>query len=84
MWKLCFAALLATTTMVQAQQLNHPKTIKLHNNKTGEDIGTITITGNTAYLRDKDGVHVRTIVQNPDGSTTSFDTHGNIVGPIKD
>jgi hypothetical protein len=80
---LIFAVLLATATMAQAQQLNHPKTIKLHNNANGEHLGTLTISGNTAYLRDKNGEHIATIVHNPDGTKTTFDTNGNIIGPIK-
>jgi hypothetical protein len=80
---LILALLLATTTLVQAQQLNQPRTIKLHNNSTGENIGTVTISGNTSYLRDKNGEHVATIVTNPDGSKTSFDPSGNIIDSVK-
>lgn len=74
---------LAMITPIKAQQLNQPKTIKLHNNATGENLGTMTVTGNTAYMRDKNGEHVATIVQNPDGTTTTFDPNGNVIGPIK-
>lgn len=84
MKSLILSLMLATVVFVQttqAQQLTLPKTIKLHNNKTGEHLGTVTISGNTAYIRDKDGVHIYTVVQNQDGTKTSFDTHGNVVNP---
>jgi hypothetical protein len=80
---LILALLLATTTLVQAQQLNQPRTIKLHNNATGENIGTVTISGNTSYLRDKNGEHVATIVRNPDGTRTTLDPSGNIIDSVK-
>lgn len=80
MWKLCFAALLATATMAQAQQLDVPKTIKLHNK--GVYLGTATMSGNTIYIRNKDGEHIYTTVRNPDGTATTFDTRGNIIAPI--
>jgi hypothetical protein len=77
---LILAILLATATLAQAQQ---PRTIKLHNNATGENIGSVTISGNTSYLRDKNGEHVATIVRNPDGSKTSFDPSGNVIESVK-
>ena len=65
----------------KAQQLNYPKTVTVHNNKTGEVIGTITVTvtGTTAYVRNKDGEHIYTVVQNPDGSKTAFDPNGKVI-----
>lgn len=80
---LILALLLATATVAQAQQMSNPKTIKLHNNKTGEHLGTITFSDGSAYYRDKDGKHYATVVKNPDGTTTAFDTSGNIIAPIK-
>jgi hypothetical protein len=77
------AIMLATAVPAQAQQFNMPKTIKLHNNATGESIGTLTISGNTAYLRDKNGEHYATIVRNADGTSTTFDPSGKIIEPIK-
>ena len=84
MKSLILAFLLAITLPVQAQQLNMPKVIKFHNKATGEPLGTVTVTGNTAYYRNKDGEHYATGVRNPDGGgMTFFDTNGNIIGPIK-
>lgn len=80
---LLLAFMLATTLPVQAQQLNMPRTVRLHNNATGEHLGTVTVSGNTVYIRDKDGKHVLTVVQNPDGSKTTYDPHGNVVIPPK-
>jgi hypothetical protein len=77
------ALVLALVMPAKAQQLDLPKTIKLHNNATGEVIGTATISGNTMYLRDKDGEHVRTVVRNRDGTTTSYDVHGKVIANSK-
>jgi hypothetical protein len=77
------ALMLATIVPVQAQQLNMPKTINLHNNATGESLGSVTLSGNTAYLRDKNGEHYATVVRNPDGTKTTFDPSGNIIDPVK-
>jgi hypothetical protein len=79
MKSLILAFMLATATVAQAQQLNQPKTIKLHNNKTGENIGTLTVSGNTAYLRDMAGKHQATIVSNRDGTKTYYDESGKII-----
>jgi hypothetical protein len=79
MKSLILAFLLATITLAQAQQLNQPRTIKLHNNKTGENIGTLTVSGNTAYLRDMTGKHQATIVSNSDGTKTYYDYDGKII-----
>ena len=83
MKSLILALLLATTLPVQAQWVNFPKTVRLYDNATGETIGTVTVTGNTAYYRNKDGEHYATGVRNPDGTNTFFDPHGNVIGPIK-
>jgi hypothetical protein len=80
---LAFAFLLATLSPAAAQQLNQPRTIKLHNNATGENLGTVTITGNTAYMRNKNGEHVATIVTNPDGTKTSYDPSGKVIESVK-
>ena len=77
------AIVLALVMPAKAQFLDMPKTIKVHNNKTGEIIGTITMSGATAYVRNKDCEHVYTVVRNPDGTTTSFDPHGNAVAAPK-
>jgi hypothetical protein len=77
------AFLLATALPVQAQQFGKSKTIKVHNNKTGEVIGTVTVSGATAYIRNKDNEHIYTVVRNPDGTMTSFDTNGNVIAPVK-
>jgi hypothetical protein len=79
MKSLALAFLLVTVTVAQAQQLNMPRTIKLHNNATGENIGTLTVSGNTAYLRDVTGKHQATIVGNPDGTKTYYDESGKII-----
>jgi hypothetical protein len=75
--------LLATTLPVQAQWVNYPKTVRLYDNATGKTVGTVTVDGNTAYYRNKDGQHYATGVRNPDGTNTFFDSNGNIIGPIK-
>jgi hypothetical protein len=77
------AIVLALVVPAKAQQLNQPKTIKLHNNATGEPLGNVTYSNGRAYIRDKDGVHISTVVRNPDGSTTTFDPKGNIIEPVK-
>ena len=79
------AFVLALIMPVKAQSLNMPKTVTVHNNKTGEVIGTVTVTvtGTTAYVRNKDGEHIYTVVENPDGSKTAFDPHGNVVAAPK-
>ena len=79
---LILAALLATATLAQAQQLP-TKTVKFYNNKTGELVGTATYFGNTAYLRDAKGEHYATMVRNPDGTAMTYDPSGNIIGPVK-
>lgn len=76
---LILAVLLATTTVAQAQWVNYPKTIRLYNKATGETMGTVTMSGGTAYVRNKHGEHLYTVVRNQDGTTTSFDPHGNVI-----
>jgi hypothetical protein len=76
---LILVSMLATATLAQAQQLDIPKTIRLHNNATGENIGTLTVTGNNAYLRDMAGNHIATIVRNPDGTKTTYDPNGKVI-----
>jgi hypothetical protein len=76
---LILAVLLASATVTQAQQLNMPRTIKLHDNATGKNIGTLTVSGNTAYLRDMTGKHQATIVSNPDGTKTFYNYEGKII-----
>lgn len=76
---LILAIMLATVTLAQAQQPNMPRTIKLHNNATGEPVGTITMSGNSAYLRNKDGEHIYTIVRGPNGTRTIYDPNGKEV-----
>lgn len=83
MKSLIVALTLAMIATASAQQLNLPKTIKLHNNATGEHLGTVTYSNGRAYLRDKNNEHIATVIRNPDGSTTTFDPSGNIIEPIK-
>jgi len=68
--------------MVMAQQVNIPpetKHINLTDKKTGEPVGSIHINGDTSYLRDAKGEHVKTIVRNKDGTATVFDPNGKII-----
>jgi hypothetical protein len=61
-------------TQASAQQ-----TITLTNKATGEKVGSITMTGDRSYLRDKDGNHVETIVRNKDGTATTYDPNGKVM-----
>jgi hypothetical protein len=79
MKSLTLAFLLAAILPVQAQYGNPSKTIRLFNNQTNETIGTMTMSGNTAYLRDKDGNHYATIVGNADGTKTMYDPNGKVI-----
>lgn len=81
MKSLILAFLLATATMAQAQQLNQSQTIKLHNKATGEFLGTATKSGNTVYIRNKNGEHIYTTILNPNGTKTTFDPSGNVINP---
>jgi hypothetical protein len=77
---IALAFLLATATLAQAQQYpDPPKTVRLHNNATGEHLGTVTLSGNRAYLRNKDGEHYATMVRNADGTKTIYDPSGKVI-----
>jgi hypothetical protein len=78
--KYCALVLLLLATPASAQS----KTVKLHDKATNEPIGTITITGNTAYLRNAAGEHLSTITVNQDGSRTVYDPSGNVIKTIKE
>jgi hypothetical protein len=82
---LALAFLLATATLAQAQQLNLPKTVKLHDNATGKPIGTITRTegDNKFYVRDAKGEFVGTVVIDPaTKARTYYDPSGKVVEPF--
>ncbi len=69
----------------RAQNYNIPnttKTVKLYNKETNEPIGTITFDGNRSYLRDKDGVHLKTMVRNEDGTISAFDPNGKLIETV--
>jgi hypothetical protein len=76
---LVLTLLLAVISPAQAQHLPSPKTVTIKNNATDEVIGTMTISGNTAYLRDKDGEHQATVVTESDRSQTVYDPSGKIL-----
>jgi hypothetical protein len=71
---------LAMILPVQAQQLNHPKTIVFTNNATGEKMGTATVsTDGRIYFRDKAGEHYATMVREPNGTKTLYDPSGKVI-----
>jgi len=74
--------ILIALTLPVAAQHNMPKTVKLHDKATGAAIGTITINGANAYLRDNDGTHLQTITVETDGSRTVRDPRGNILKTV--
>jgi hypothetical protein len=74
---LVLALTLATATIAQAQQIT--KTIRLFDNATKETVGTVTLSGNHAYFRDRNGEHYATQVQNPDGTKTLYDPSGKVI-----
>jgi hypothetical protein len=77
---LILAVMLATVTIAQAQQLNHPKTIVFTNNATGEKMGTATLSADgRIYFRDKTGEHYATMVREPDGTKTLYDPSGKVI-----
>ena len=71
-------AMLATATaqpnpLAQAGQIT---------NKKGENIGTVTQTGNHFYLRDLKGEHFATIVIERDGTRTLYDPSGKVLDKV--
>ena len=62
-----------------AQYAPLPRTGNLINNATKEVIGTVTFSGDRAYLRDKDGKHLGTVVFNADGTRTTYDENGKVI-----
>ena len=62
-----------------AQYAPLPRTGNLINNATKEVIGTVTFSGDRAYLRDKDGKHLGTVVFNADGTRTTYDENGKVL-----
>lgn len=77
--KLAIAFTLAMLLPATAQIGDLPKTGNLIDNATKEVIGTVTFSGNRAYLRDKDGKHLGTIVYDKDGTRTAYDDSGNVI-----
>ena len=74
--------LLLAMTFPAIAQHNMSKTIRLFDNTTGEPIGTITINGPNAYLRDLSGKHIHTTTVEADGSRTVRDPNGNIIKTV--
>ena len=70
---------LAMLLPAAAQYAPLPRTGNLVNNATKEVIGTVTFSDNRAYLRDKDGKHLGTVVFNADGTRTTYDENGKVV-----
>lgn len=64
-----------------AAQSTIPKTVKLYDNKSGQVLGTATISGNRVYLRDSKGELVGTAVYVKDKQTL-YDPSGNIVDKL--
>jgi len=79
MKSLVLAFTLAMLTTASAQYPPLPRTGNLINNATKEVIGTVTFSGDRAYLRDKDGKHLGTVVFNADGTRTTYDENGKVL-----
>ena len=79
MRSLVFAFTFAMLTTASAQYAPLPRTGNLVNNATKEVIGTVTFSDNRAYLRDKDGKHLGTVVFNADGTRTTYDENGKVI-----
>ena len=79
MRSLVFAFTFAMLTTASAQYAPLPRTGNLVNNATKEVIGTVTFSDNRAYLRDKDGRHLGTVVFNADGTRTTYDENGKVI-----
>ena len=79
MKSLVLAFTLALLLPAAAQYAPLPRTGNLINNATKEVIGTVTFSGNRAYLRDKDGKHLGTVVFNADGTRTTYDENGKVL-----
>ena len=77
--KLVLAFTFAMLTTASAQYAPLPRTGNLINNATKEVIGTVTFSGDRAYLRDKDGKHLGTVVFNADGTRTTYDENDKIL-----
>ena len=77
------AAFILAATPAWAQSAAQPTTHTLTNNATGEKIGTMTVSGNRAFVRDINEKLLGTIVVNKDGSRTSYDPDGNVVHQIE-
>jgi hypothetical protein len=86
--KLFIAALVClSATAASAQMLNKPFEPSLnkdtptvmtqYDKATGEVMGTTTITGGKAYLRDKNGEHYATFIIDKDGTRRMVDVNGN-------
>lgn len=65
--------------LMPPSEIKLPKTGNLINNATREVIGTVTFLGNRAYLRDKDGKPLGTVVYNKDGTRTAYDDSGKVI-----
>jgi hypothetical protein len=79
MKSLVLAFTLALLLPAAAQYAPLPRTGNLINNATKEVIGTVTFSGDRAYLRDKDGKHLGTVVFNADGTRTTYDENGKVI-----
>ena len=77
--KLVLAFTFALLLTAAAQYAPLPRTGNLINNATKEVIGTVTFSGDRAYLRDKDGKHLGTVVFNADGTRTTYDENGKVI-----
>jgi len=77
--KLVLAFTFAMLTTASAQYAPLPRTGNLINNATKEVIGTVTFSGDRAYLRDKDGKHLGTVGFNADGTRTTYDENDNVL-----
>jgi len=72
--KLVALLVLSSVCAAQAQTASYTLTAK-----NGEPIGTVTVDGNRAYLRDLEEKLIGTVVALPDGTRTAYDADGNVV-----
>jgi len=73
--------LLLLSTVAAGAQTPMPKTVPM-NDKSGQQVGTATFSGNRVYLRDSRGELIAQIVIDRDGTRTMYDPHGKVLDQI--
>lgn len=77
LYLIAFTLAMITTASAQFRG-DMPVTTNIRDGKTGEIIGTSTRTGNTSYLRDKNGELTGTVAVDNNGVLTHYDPSGKI------